>query len=132
MPLITASSDFHPVSGQGSYAKYNFSSSELAALAAAVPPLGSLTTGLLVASGYKNLAVGVKSTQAGQISVQRYIDEAGQVPQGAAVTGAILANTQTTLNISDGAIFGSFTVSISNTGAASATLSNLAVAIQAA
>ena len=131
MPLITASSDYFPIRGQGSYAKYNFASTELN-LGGSIVPLGSITSPLLVASGYKNIAVGVKSPQAGQITVQRYIDEQGQIPQGAAITGAISANTHTTLNINDGAIFGSFTVSISNSGAAPAVLNNIAVAIQAA
>ena len=53
------------------------------------------------------------------------------VKQGAALTVALTANTAQVCNITDGNPFASFTVTISNTGGSTATLSNLAILQQA-
>lgn len=94
---------------------------------------GNWSSGLLPGDGYKLISVGLQSTQAGQISVQRFLDNmTGQVPQGPAVTQAIVAGTPTVLNVgSDNAPFGTFSVSISNTGGVAATISHFAILLAA-
>lgn len=94
---------------------------------------GSWTSGLLPGDGFKMISVGCKSTQPGQISIQRYIDnQLGQTPQGPALTVALTANNPITLNVTDGLPYGCFTIAISNSGAAAATISNFAALLAAA
>lgn len=88
------------------------------------------TSNLIFSDGMQVGAVGVTSTQTGLISVQRYLDDAGTVKQGAALTQALTANTPAVLNITDGNPFATFTVDISNTGGSQATLSNLGILLQ--
>ena len=96
-----------------------------------VPASGNVTSNLLQSDGHKILAVGVTSTQAGAINIQRYLDQAASVAQGAALTQALVAATPAVLNVTDGLPFMSFTVKITNTGASAATLSNLVILMQA-
>jgi hypothetical protein len=100
-------------------------------LASTIAASGNTLSNLIVTDGYKTLSVGVTSTQTGQISVQRYLDDAGTVKQGAAVTAALTANTAGVCNVTDGNPFSSYTVTITNTGGSTATLSNLAILQQA-
>lgn len=78
------------------------------------------TTGVIQAGGYPKLAIGATSSSTGSISVQRYIDAAGLIPQGAALTQALTAATPGVLNVTDGLAFQSFTITISG-----GTLSNV-------
>lgn len=70
------------------------------------------TSGLLIAGGYPKIAIGATSSATGSISVQRYIDQAGLIPQGPALTQSLTAATAGVLNINDGAPFQSFTITI--------------------
>src|SRR6516164_5412255 len=78
------------------------------------------TSPLILAGGYPRMAIGAQNTVAGNITVQRYLDAAGTIPQGPALTQALTANTAGVLNVTDGLPFQSFTVAISGAG----TLSN--------
>jgi hypothetical protein len=89
---------------------------------------GNYTSPVIVADGLYNIVVGVKSNRAGAINVQRYIDEAGQVPIGAADTAPLTADTLAVLSISDGKAIGSYTVQITNTdGSLDATIAQFAM-----
>ncbi|WGS53574.1 hypothetical protein LFL96_21185 [Paraburkholderia sp. D15] len=101
-------------------------------LTGTVPSAGNLIGTTLVSNGWKLFSVGLKSTQAGQISIQRFLDLAGAVPQGAAVTATITANTAAYATVgTDGLPFASVQVTVSNTGGAAATLSNVQGLFQA-
>ena len=100
------------------------------AWAATIAASGNITSNLIFSDGLQIVAVGVTSSQAGAINVQRYLDDAGTVKQGAALTAALIANTAQVLNITDGNPFASFTVDISNTGGSTANLTNLAILLQ--
>jgi hypothetical protein len=78
------------------------------------------TSPLLLAGGYPKIAIGATSSATGSISVQRYLDQAGTIPQGPALTQSLTAGAAGVLNINDGAPFQSFTVTI-----AGGTLSNV-------
>lgn len=92
---------------------------------------GSINSALVVTVGYKAFAFGVKSTQAGAVSIQRYIDILGTIPQGTPVTGTLLANTSLTVNCVDGLPFQSLIVSVSNSSGSSATLTKTMLLLQA-
>lgn len=78
------------------------------------------TTSVIQAGGYPKLAIGATSSSTGQISVQRYLDAAGQIQQGAALTQSLTAATPGVLNVTDGLAFQSFTITITG-----GTLSNV-------
>ena len=92
---------------------------------------GTFDLGLMNSDGYKVLAVGATLSNAGSIVVQRYIDPNGTVPQGAAVTGALVATTAAILNINDGLPFATFDVKIVNGGSTGATLTNFGMLLNA-
>ena len=81
--------------------------------------------------GYKVLAIGATLSNAGTISVQRYIDVDGTVPQGAAVTVALTAGSPGILNINDGLPFATFDVKITNGAATVANVTNFAMLLNA-
>jgi hypothetical protein len=133
MPLLVsaqAAQDFFPIACVGSAAQYLYKAAEHG-LNVAVPNGGQIASPVLICPGMKSIAVGAKSTQGGAINVQRWLDSAGTIPQGAVVTTPLVANTQATLNINDGAPFAAFTVTITNTGGSPATLSLVGVLVQA-
>jgi hypothetical protein len=99
-------------------------------LPASVTAGNHATSNLILADGMETGAVGVTSSQTGLITVQRYLDDAGTVKQGAALTQALAANTPATLEITDGNPFASFTVDISNTGGSTANLTSLGILLQ--
>lgn len=90
-------------------------------------------SGIINADGFKAISVGVTSTQAGTLTIQRYVDQDGQVPVGAAITASIAASTPQWADVNDGVAFGSFQVSVSNgSGSAVATVSNISILQSAA
>lgn len=99
---------------------------------ATIAAAGTYDSGILCADGFKAMAAGVKSTQAGTMAIQRYLDAAGNVPQGAPVSIALSANTQTVLNITDNLPFAYYRLTISNPGGSVATISNFALLLNAA
>ena len=92
---------------------------------------GTFTSPVLNGNGFLFMACGLKSTQTGAINIQRFLDAAGTISQGAVVTAALVANTAAILNVSDGVIFRSFTLQITNSGGSAATISNFAFLMSA-
>ncbi len=129
---MTQRSDLSGVGGELGPALQCLQSAAQLGLNASVPASGSLSGNVIVSNGWKSFAVGLKSTQAGQISVQRFLDLAGTVPQGAAVTAALTANTAGYATVgTDGLPFASVQVTVTNSGASAATLSNVQGLFQA-
>lgn len=85
------------------------------------------TSNAIYADGYRTLAAAVTSTQAGAISIQRYLDLAGTIPQGPAISATLSAATSQVVNVSDGLAFQTFTVKITNTGGSTATITGFAL-----
>ncbi len=101
-------------------------------LAASIPASGNVSSAVIPSYGWQKLAVGLQSTQAGQLTVQRYLDDAGTIVQSAALTAPLTANTAAVVNITDGVPFRSFKVTVSNTGASAAAVSGVAALLQSA
>ena len=71
-------------------------------------------SGLILGNGYTQITVSVMLTAAGLLTIQRYVDQLGQVEQGAP-TIANLGPLQTSVvNIGDGIPWGSVNITISN------------------
>lgn len=107
-----------------------------AGLSAAGPPGatigagGNYTSGVIVCPGFKSLAVGVTLSQAGTITIQRYIDKAGLVPIGALVSTTLVAATANWATVNDGLPFQSFKFVISNTSGSVGNVTNFGALAQ--
>ena len=64
-------------------------------------------------------------SQAGTLTLQRYIDNAGQIPYGAAMTATLVATVPNFVGVADGAPVGSFQVSVTNTSGSTGNLMNV-------
>jgi hypothetical protein len=97
-------------------------------LPAQIPASGNAVSNTINTNGLTHGSVGLKSTQAGNLSVQRYADAAGVVPLSTAVSVAILANTPVSVGWSDGLPCGSIIVTVTNSsGTTAANLTNVTV-----
>lgn len=99
---------------------------------ATIADSGSWTSNLLPTDGYKVIAVGVTSSNAGVLSVQRYLDTLGLVPQGSPITFSLVAATAGVINVMDMAPCQSFTIGITNGSGTTATLTKFACLLNAA
>jgi hypothetical protein len=99
-------------------------------LGSSIPATSNITSNPIFSDGMQIGAVGVTSSQGGAITVQRYLDDAATIKQGAALTASLTANTAQVLNITDGNPFASFTVNLSNSSGSTANLSNLGILLQ--
>lgn len=91
---------------------------------------GNFTSGVIPANGYKVLAIGVTSSQAGSLNVNRYLDPVGTILVTTQSTTALTAATAAVVVLNDGKPFSSFTYQITNTGASTATVSGFYVLLQ--
>lgn len=133
MPRASSLGEYALIESFGPRAEY-VPTTELIAPAlgqTAIAASGHWTSELITADGYYDLALGVKSSQAGAITVYRYIDDAGTVPLDGGQTQALTANTLATLIITDGKPCASFKVEVTNTGGASAAIQQFAALMSA-
>lgn len=98
---------------------------------ATIAASGNYTSNLIYADGYKAIAVAALSSQAGAITIQRYVDKAGTLPQGPATSATITGGTAQACNTNDGLPFQSFKISITNTGASAANLTGFCCLLNA-
>jgi hypothetical protein len=92
---------------------------------------GNYTSLPIACPGWKNIAVGCRLSQTGTITIQRYLDKAGQVPVGAPITASLVANTSNWATVNDGLPFQSFTFIIANTSGSLGNLDRFAAVVQA-
>jgi hypothetical protein len=131
MPNATSLGEYDAPHSVGPALQY-YVPQALSEMASAIPANGSISSIVLPSDGFKIMAVGAQSANAGVLSVQRYIDAAGTIPQGPAVTTSLTAATASVLNVTDGAPFQSFKITITNTGGSVATVSGFGILLQAA
>ncbi len=99
-------------------------------IAASIPANGNIKSNVIPSNGWQKGAIGISSTEAGNLSAQRYVDQAGTIPIGAVITAAITANTPLAISWSDGLPYGSFQVTVTNTTGVVANLSDVVVLMQ--
>lgn len=119
MPLETSQANTHTMTDTGPMSQVFLNQAGLNFVAN--------NSGVVTSCGYSKFAFTAQSTIAGNVSIQRWLDEAGTVPQGAPLTQALVANTSATLNCLDGAPFQALTIAISGGGV----LSNTGLLFQA-
>lgn len=88
---------------------------------------------IVLSGGYKSFCVGLTSSQDGELSIQRYIDREGNVPQdnNDPFTISFVATQPVSLNVSDGKPFQSIKITVSNSSGSIATISNFLLLFQA-
>lgn len=99
-------------------------------LATTVPANDSVVSEVIIANGYKAIAFACTSSQTGSVSIQRYLDQAGTIPQGAALTVSLTSSTAAVLNNSDNHPFQSLQITVANSTGSDATLTNCALLFQ--
>ncbi len=130
MPTAIQAADAHTAFDNGPVLQFPVPALQLN-LAASIPATSNVSSNLIQTNGYKVLALGVTSTQAGTATIQRFLDAAGTIAQGPALSVALTATTPAVLNGNDGVAFQSAKVTVSNSAASAATLSNVLLLLQA-
>ena len=130
MPTAMQAADVHTAFDTGPVLQFSVPALQLN-LPATVPASSNVSGNLIQTNGYKVLAFGVTSTQAGTATIQRYLDVAGTIAQGTALSVALTAATPAVLNGNDGVAFQSAKVTVSNSAVSAATLSNVLLLLQA-
>jgi hypothetical protein len=100
-------------------------------LSTSVPANNNVVSNVIITNGYKALSFACTSSQTGSVSIQRYLDSAGTILQGAALTVSLSAATAAVLNNSDNAPFQSLKITVNNSAGSIATLTNCALLLQA-
>lgn len=113
--------------GMASIAEAFFVPAATIAMPTTATASATVTSAVIPTVGFTRIAVGLTSSHAGTLSVQRYVDAAGTTPLGTAVTVALVAATPNSVGISDGVPSGALIVSFINSAGGTATLSGAAV-----
>jgi hypothetical protein len=90
----------------------------------------SYVSNLLFSSGFAKMALVATLSGVGTLSVQRFVDPSGLVPQAAVSSVNLTANTPNVLNVIDGLPFTSFVITVANTTAGALNLTTLAILLQ--
>lgn len=98
-----------------------------------VATTGSWTSGVIFADGFKSISVGVISTGAGAVTIQRWVDITGNIAQGTLASATLVANTANVVSVgqTDNLPFIGFTVTITNTSGSTATLTQVSFLMNA-
>lgn len=85
------------------------------------------TSDAIPSGGARGIAAGATLNKAGTLEIQRYIDAAGTIAIGAAITQAMTSGVAATIAVNDGLPCASFRVIVVNGEASLATLTGVAV-----
>ncbi len=129
MTLVATQADTNTPMDIGS-ALQVISNADQLGLASTIAANDNITSNVILTNGYKLFAFGLTSTQAGSLSIQRYLDNAGKIPQGAPLTANLAANKPMIVNTPDNVAFQSLQITVNNSGTSQATLSNVLLLIQ--
>ena len=98
---------------------------------ATIAASGSYQSGVIPSNGFKAIGIGVTLNQAGSITIQRFLDAAGNVPVGAPINPTITAGTPQWATVNDGTPFRSFSFKITNSATSVANVSNFGCLLSA-
>jgi len=129
MPQATTLPEFYQTTASGPALQYQVPAA-VHQLPASVAAGGTASSAVISSDGYQKIALSVTSTEAGTLTLQRYLDAAGTVPQGTALQASIAAGQPALVNAIDGLPFQSVKVSVSNSGSTGANLTNLVILLQ--
>ena len=101
-------------------------------LPASIPASGNVQTSVIVTEGFSLISAGITASQSGIMSIQRYLDAAGTIAQGAPVQVSLTANTPAVLDVLDAKLFASFQLTVTNSSGSTSNLTNFALLLQIA
>ena len=131
MTIQTDAAFAHVVEDVGEVLQVPLSPAQIG-LSTSIPANSSVTSNVIITNGFKVFAFGTTCSTAGVISIQRYLDEAGTIPQGTVLTSSLVGTTPMILNCIDGYPFQSLTVKIQNMSMTTiGTLTNTLLLLQA-
>lgn len=129
MSVVADNTQVTPILEQGASAQA-FLPASLHGLTGPIAASGNVKSNIIPSYGWQKGAVGLQSNEPGALSVQRYLDKVGTIPVGAVITGTIVASTPVAVTWSDGLPYGSFQVTVTNTGGTQANLTDITVLLQ--
>jgi hypothetical protein len=97
------------------------------AVPATIAGSGSWNSGVIPSQSYSAIVAAATLSQAGSITINRFIDAAGVIPIGTVASQVLSAATPGWVGINDGLIFASFNIVIANTSGSSGDLSGVAI-----
>lgn len=135
MPWVDSqqSAGFFTIFGEGPVAQTTIVQDSAPIGPTTILAAGNYTTGVVVSDGYRVIAVGITSSQAGALTIQRYLDREGTIPVTAVLSTPVVAATPLVVIVSstaDNIPFASFTVILTNTSGVTATVSKYYVLLQ--
>lgn len=99
-------------------------------LPSSIPASGLVQTNLIKSDGYTLISAGITTTQAGTMSIQRYLDDGGTQVEGAPATVPLVAGVPANLDVLDGQPFCSFILTVTNSSASVSTINGFALLLQ--
>jgi hypothetical protein len=108
----------------------SFSAAQLG-LPSSIAASGSATSSLIQTFNMPMIAMAAQLANAGTVTVQRFLDLAGQIPQGAPIVLDLPAATVGVSNTNDGLPHQSLKITINNGAASAAALSNVLLLLSA-
>lgn len=131
MPLATSPGEAYPILAKGPAAQCVVPAA-YHGLAGSIAASGNKVSNAIPSDGYQNFTLGIASSQAGSVSIQRYLDAAGTIAQGSPTTGTLVAGTPLVVGVADALIYQSFIITVTNSsGTTAANLSNVIIVQQA-
>lgn len=145
MPIIAPASDatgaFEQLQSQSGMGQVLYPPAQFPTpLPATIPGSGSWSSGTVFCDGYRILTVGILMTQAGSLVITPYLDSAATMVRTAFITTtSIVANTVLIVDLPTASApgptttqgimppFGSFTITVNNSGATATITSFLAI-----
>lgn len=100
-------------------------------LPSSIAASSQVQSSLIATEGFSLIAAGITASQAGVMSIQRYLDAGGTVTQGPAVQVSLAAGVAANLDILDGLIFAAIKLTVTNTSGSVSNLTNFALVLQA-
>lgn len=94
---------------------------------ATIAASGSWSSGVIPSQSYSAIVAAATLSEAGSITINRFIDGAGTIPIGTVVSQVLSATVPGWVGINDGLIFASFNVVIANTSGSLGNLSGVAI-----
>lgn len=91
----------------------------------------SFATGVFANPSQATIAVGAVLSTPGTLSLQRYVDSTGLIPQGSPSTLALSAGVGASITIGDGSPFLAYSVTVTPANGSAATLTKLAITLRA-
>ena len=91
---------------------------------------GSWLSGYIAYNDLNAVSASAKSTQAGALTLQRYLDSAGNIPIGTAFTATLTAGSLATVSANGDVAAAFFQITITNTGGSVATITDTVIVLQ--